>query len=377
MSTAGHLLIRADSTTRMGSGHVMRCLALAQGWKELGGDATFLSCCEGSALEKRVSASGFHFIPLERAHPAPTDLESTLSLLEGTRLESTECNWLAIDGYHFDLEYQQAVRRAGYRLLVVDDTACWPEYEADVLLNQNINAVDLSYVTNAGAELLLGPRYSLLRQEFRTWAEWQRTVPQLGRKVLVTMGGGDPDNVTLRVLEALNRVDVPQLEAKVVVGPANPHHEILSQAVASSQIDIELLDNVTDMPGLMAWDDVAVSAAGSTCWELAFMGLPSILMVLADNQVENTAKLVEAGVAESLGWASAASSKNISDAITGLLKDPKGRETFSELGRRLVDGRGCERVTTRLLEKPSAKSLGATAAYNKTGAEHQPTTGAG
>ena len=322
----------------------MRCLALAQAWQSQGGSVTFLSCCEESALQERVSASGFGFIPLKQAHPAPDDLKTTLS-----QLGRTGSAWLAADGYHFDLYYQQAVRAAGYHLLVIDDTACWPEYAADVLLNQNVNADALPYKTNADAKLLLGPTHALLRREFLDWSEWRRTGPAVARKVLVTMGGSDPDNVTLSVLEALTQVDMPGLEVKLVAGPANPHHDLLRRAVDSSTVNVELLKNVADMPLLMSWADVAVSAAGSTSWELAFMGLPSILMVLADNQKGVARGLDQTGAAISLDEHNRVSQRDLQETLSGLLQDVGLRQQISQQARALVDGKGAARVVEALM----------------------------
>ena len=190
-----------------------------------------------------------------------------------------------LDGYHFDPAYQKAIREAGYRLLVVDDTAHLPAYHADVLLNQNIYAPQLTYSYDPHTVLLLGPMYALLRPEFLVWKEWERHIPDTARHILVTLGGGDSDNVTLKVIQALHDIRLPDLEIRVIVGPANPHRDSLVAAIEHGPHSVELLFDVTDMPGLMAWADIAVSAAGSTCWELLFMGLPSLVGVLADNQV--------------------------------------------------------------------------------------------
>ena len=126
----------------------------------------------------------------------------------------------------------------------------------------------------AHTRLLLGTRYVLLRREFWPWRGWRREIPAVARKVLVTLGGGDPDNVTLKVIRALAQVEIEGLEAVVVVGPANPHLEELQAAVKDTPHPIRLESNVTNMPELMAWADVAITAGGSTCWETAFMGLP-------------------------------------------------------------------------------------------------------
>lgn len=334
-----NLLIRADATTEMGTGHIMRCLALAQAWQMGGNRAFLLSHCESEDLRQRVEATGVGFIPLDNAHPDPADLRTTLTLLR-----DLQAGWLVIDGYHFDPTYQQMVRSAGKRILVIDDTAHLPEYHADILLNQNINAGQLSYMCDTETKLLLGPQYALLRPEFFAWRDQQREISQVTRKVLVTMGGSDPDNATLKVIQAVQQMDVPGLETRIVVGSANPHLEILNHAVRDSASNFQLLTDVSDMPEKMAWAEVAVSAGGSTCWELAFMGVPAVVLVLGENQRANAEALDKGGVALNMGWHGQIVPSQISQAIMQLLASGEVRSAMTHRGQELVDGYGIERV---------------------------------
>ena len=333
------LLIRADANARIGTGHLMRCLALAQGWKARGGQATFITACESDGLRRRLSDEGFQVITLERSHPDPTDWEITSQVLA-----AHPDSWVVLDGYHLDPTYQRQIKQAGHRLLVIDDMAHLSHYYADVVLNQNINAEQLRYRCEPYTRLLLGTRYVLLRSEFLAWREWQREIPKVARKVLVTLGGGDPDNQTLKVIRALQQVDVDGLEAVVVVGASNPHFRGLQSAVRNSQFAIRLVQNVTSMSELMAWADIAVSAGGSTCWELAFMGLPTVVLVLAENQQGIAAGLGKAGVVLNLGWYTETSVTQIARTLLGLLEDRGSRRQMSQRGRELVDGLGSERV---------------------------------
>jgi len=336
-------LFRADASPRMGIGHVMRCLALAQAVHAEKGRAVFLSHCESQSLHRRVETAGIRFLPLGERHPHPADLSTTLALLR-----ELQAAWLVLDGYNFDPGYQQAIRGAGHRLLVIDDMAHFPEYHADLLLNQNINAGQLRYACGPDTTLLLGPRYALLRPEFLTWRGWRREIPRMARNLLVTMGGGDPDNVTLRIVRVLHRVRGIELEAKVVVGPASPHTEELRQAVDGTDGRLHLLANVTDMPALMAWADVALAAGGSTCWELAFMGVPSMAIVLADNQRALAEELGRRGVVVNLGWHEKVTPTQITQAVTRLMADGSSRIEMACRGRELVDGEGTDRVLMRL-----------------------------
>jgi len=291
-------------------------------------------------------------VPVAYPYPDPRDLQNTLDILRTCSAEAREDQkseignptWLVLDGYHLDPIYQQAVRAAVFRLLVIDDMAHLPAYHADILLNQNLGAEKLNYYCDPDTTLLLGSRYALLRQEFLAWHGWQREISDMGRKVLVTMGGGDPDNVTLKVIHALDQVHVDGLEAVVVVGGSNPHYEILHSAIRNLQLKIRLERNASNMAELMAWADVAVSAGGSTCWELLFMGLPSVVLALAENQRGIADELEKAGVTTNLGWFSRVSEDVIAVTLSVLTKADERRCQMSKSGQQLVDGFGSRRI---------------------------------
>jgi UDP-2,4-diacetamido-2,4,6-trideoxy-beta-L-altropyranose hydrolase len=307
---------------------------------------TFLSHCENTRLRSRIEAAGHGFIPLEIPHPDPLDLQTTLSVLDSSGIEAPQAaaDWVVLDGYHFDSSYQQGVRTAGRRLLVIDDLAHLAHYHADVLLNQNINAERLAYRHDADTVLLLGTPYALLRPEFSVSHDRRRDMPAVARNVLVTMGGADPDNVTLKVIQAMAHPALQNLDVRVVVGPANPHLNSLREELEGSVGNVQLLSHITDMADLMAWADVAISAGGSTCWELACVELPGVVLVLADNQKEIAHVLAEYEAAISLGDASQLDVRDIADTVLRLIHDYSLRSSMSEVGRVLVDGKGASRV---------------------------------
>lgn len=352
------LLIRADASASIGSGHVMRCLALAQHWQARGGSVTFLSHCESDAVCQHIKSSGCSFVMLEQPHPDPLDLSTTLSTIKQLANLTSADSWLVLDGYHFDPEYQRMIRSAGHKLIVIDDTAHLANYHADVLLNQNIYADRLDYNCDADTTLLLGTRYALLRQEFLGWREWQRKTPEIARKVLVTMGGGDPDNVTLRVIRALCQVNIEGLEVLVVVGENNPHFDVLKDAISAAAVkehgphpSIQMVRNASNMPELMAWADMAVSAGGSTCWEATFLGLPSCIIVLAKNQLQVAKILGERGIAVNVGWFASINEAELIRTITNMIQDGKRRHEMCLKGKSLVDGKGCDRTVKAILKQ--------------------------
>jgi UDP-2,4-diacetamido-2,4,6-trideoxy-beta-L-altropyranose hydrolase len=337
------LIVRADANALVGTGHLMRCLALAQSWKTRGGKVTFITCCESRDLRESLSDAGMQVVMLDRTHPNPLDWELTSQVLQ----EHSKA-WVVLDGYHFDPEYQRRVKNTGQQLLVIDDTAHLDHYYADTILNQNISADKLSYSCEPNTRLLLGTKYVLLRSEFHAWRDWQREVPEIARRALVTLGGGDPYNVTLQVINSLKILGISDLEVRVVVGASNPHIQILREALFSVPCTIRLLHNVENMPDLMAWADLAVSAGGSTAWELAFMGVPALILTIADNQEGTGKDLQHRGAALNLGWYHMLDVQDLKIAVCNILSDREKRAEMSENGTKLVDGNGVNRLCSFL-----------------------------
>lgn len=340
------LIVRADASPQSGTGHLMRCLALAQAWRVRGGDAAFITCCESAKLRQRLANEGMKVMMLERPHPDPVDWQTTSDVLG-----ASSHAWVVLDGYHFDPEYQSRVKQAGHQLLVVDDIAHLKHYYADIVLNQNINAELWQYSSEPYTRLLLGPRYTLLRSEFLSSVTLKREIPKVARNVLITLGGGDVDNQTLKVTQAVQQIDIDGFEAIVIIGASNRHNMQLKLASHDSTVPIRFVENVTNMPKLMAWADLAVSGGGSTCWELAFMGLPALVMILADNQRAVAEGLDEAGIVVNLGWHKDLAATDIAQALVSLAGAAGQRTEMSQRGRELVDGKGNDRVLTELLAK--------------------------
>ena len=256
-------------------------------------------------------------------------------------------DWVVLDGYQFGTEFQRAIKNAGMRLLVVDDDGCARHYVADLILNQNPCVSRDMYPCNDSSMVLLsGTRYALLRREFLPARPMNRAHVARAQRLLVTLGGADPDNCTHIILEAIALIE--GLTTIAVVGPSNPRAAELEQLAQRVGGRIAIRRNPPDLPQLMAWADLAISAAGSTCWELAFMGLPMLLVVLAENQRPNATSLDELGVARNLGWHGELSKDKVRAAIIHILDDPSVRASMSEKGSVLVDGRGASRVVTEM-----------------------------
>lgn len=335
------ILIRADANVAIGTGHVMRCLALAQAWQDAGGRAIFAMAHATPAVHERLRRESL--VAQLKAEPGSAD--DAQQTVELAARESA--SWVVVDGYVFGADYQEALKDAGLKVLFVDDNGQDGRYCADFVLNQNAHADESLYLNlGAATQLLLGPRFAMLRREFKSWSGWKRDIPGIARRVLVTMGGSDPDNFTQEVIQII--LNTPNLSATVVVGGSNPHVFRLQEIVASARRDVKLVENATNMPELIAESDLAVAGAGTTSWEMCFLGLPALLIVLADNQ-QNTAKeLNRRGVAINLGAAAGIEPSTLASHLTGLVNSRDTRKAMSERGRSLIDGRGAERVVRTL-----------------------------
>lgn len=327
------LLVRTDGDHAIGSGHVMRMLALAAHARAAGHDVRFACARLAPELEKRIAAAGCE---IERAdvEPGSDDDAAWTAGLPG--------DWVLVDGYAFTDGFQAALLAAERAQLIVDDYGHCDRYVANVVLNTNAYADVSTYENRAeNTELLLGPKYALLRPEFV-----RIDVPPTPRpRVLVTMGGADPVDATSWVVDALSRT-TSDLEADVVIGPANPNGDAIRAAVTDPKIHV--YDAMTEMAPTMRTATVAIAGAGITTYELAFLGVPSMLVALADNQVAVAKALAEADAAIDLGWHRTIGADELAKQIDELIADPDRRNAMSMKAQRLVDGRGAQRVLDTL-----------------------------
>jgi UDP-2,4-diacetamido-2,4,6-trideoxy-beta-L-altropyranose hydrolase len=341
---APKLLIRADAGPQIGAGHLMRCLALAQAWQDSGGDCLFASAPMNSALQERLAAEGFGRTQIDAPPGSDADARATI---EAARQHNA--GTVVLDGYGFDAGFQEKIKLAGFRLLVLDDYGHARHYWADWILNQNLRATPEMYRNReAGGRLLLGSQYVLLRREFRKWRDWVRDGRGVARNILVSLGGSDPANATPRVLQALRTLARESWEGVVIAGPANPNRAAIEATSAKCGLPAQVVQNPDDLPSIMARADLAVSGAGATCWELAFMGVPAVLLVLADNQKVVAEPLAAAGAAWNLGALETATPAIIGRALQSMMIDTSARQEMSRRGRALIDGEGCARVLMRL-----------------------------
>src|SRR2546423_3259746 len=205
------LVVRCDASVATGTGHVMRCIALAQALQDVGGRTTFVMAQSVGGIQPRLAQESCEVRSISCVPGSEDDALQTIHLARGRQVE-----WIVVDGYQFGADYQRVLKAAGFKVLFLDDYGHASHYFADLVLNQNKQAKESLYsARDSHTRLLLGPEYCLLRREFKRWRGWKREIASVGHKVLVTMGGSDPDNATEIVIAALQRL--PNVEATVVV----------------------------------------------------------------------------------------------------------------------------------------------------------------
>jgi UDP-2,4-diacetamido-2,4,6-trideoxy-beta-L-altropyranose hydrolase len=360
------VLIRADASTLIGSGHVMRCLALAAQLKALGADLTFACRALPDTLQRLIAAQGHCLLMLPEAEA--TDGASAddtmiqraglaqahavraegfcaqdIAELGAILLHRPRFDWIIVDHYQLDARWEMAARRWGWQLAAIDDLAD-RAHAVDLLLDQNLDASTARYAPRLqrSCRTLFGPRYALLREEFRRAANPLRAE---ATRVVVNFGGMDAVGATLKAMHALE--DLPGLQVDFVAGEGNPYWPQL-QALSSGKANWQLHAHSPAFGQLMAAADVFVGAGGGTSWERAALGLPTICLAVADNQVANACALAEAGVHCYLGLCAEVTVAALRQVIVELLADVERRRQFAERGRRLVDGQGARRVAVAL-----------------------------
>ena len=256
-------------------------------------------------------------------------------------------DWLIVDHYALDASWERALKDYSSRLMVIDDLANRP-HVCNVLLDQSFGrtAGDYRPWAPADAKVLCGSQYALLRPEFaalRTYSLQRRAAPQL-RQLMIGMGGVDKDNVTGLVMETLKMCPLPaECSVTVVMGSTAPWLAEVRQQVHELPWPARLLSGIGDMARLMAESDLAIGAAGSTSWERCCLGLPAIMVVLAENQEKVARGLENAGAAALIERLQDLGAR-LPDLLTAIAERPDQLMAMSTAASRIVDGRGVEAV---------------------------------
>ncbi|GAD64251.1 UDP-2,4-diacetamido-2,4,6-trideoxy-beta-L-altropyranose hydrolase [Aquipseudomonas alcaligenes] len=358
------IAFRADASLQMGSGHIMRCVTLADALKQRGAECHFLCRDHPGHLVELVRGKGHvvHVLNCEQDSPIDPEGPAHAAWLGATQeqdvqaclpiLQALQPDWLIVDHYALDIRWEERLRPFCRRLMVIDDLAD-RVHACDLLLDQNLGRLpgDYARLTPSHCRTLIGPTYALLRPDFSQLREYslqRRKTPAL-RHLLITMGGVDQYNASGRVLDALKQVRLPaDCKISVIMGLQAPWVELVRTMALQMPWPTDVLVNVDDMAQRMAEADLAIGAAGSTSWERCCLGLPTFQLVSAQNQQEAARALEEVGAVRKLSLEDDLSS-TLPRLFDALGKHLEGLRNLTQQAAAVTDGSGCRLLMCELL----------------------------
>ena len=337
----GTLLIRADASVAIGTGHVMRCLALAQAWQDGGGRAVFVAAEMSAGLVPRLQTEKMQLFQLAVLPGSHQDCDQTSAIAN-----RVTANWIVLDGPVFSFSYMRDLRKAAPRVMVFDDEGIERDYSADIIVNQNWGASEDAYQNHEmDCELLLGTEFVLLRREFHRWVDWRREASECRQRVLISMGGSDPDNLTLRAIQAITALDTSDFEVTVLRGGGSPHY-LPDRKIKQANFHVQ--QDTQGMALLLKDSDTAIIAGGGTLWEALFMQCAVLSYVRSTVQRKIITGLAGEGA---VLYLDPAQTEDVTETLRTALHSRDIRRVLSRRGREVVDGLGTKRVLERMLAK--------------------------
>ena len=352
-----NVVFRVDASLKIGTGHVMRCLTLAQMLKENGVDVQFISRKHEGNLIDKIRSRGLNVYELDTSTNSAVDNKLEHShWLETTQeqdaddciniLKAEKTDWLIIDHYALDEQWQKKLKPYYKKILVIDDLAD-RKHQCDILLDQTFGRQNKDYkaLVSKDCKLLLGSQYALLRPEFAKWRGYsleRRSNPKL-KQFFINMGGIDVVNFTENILDELEICNLPNdLNIIVVMGENAPHLKSIKLKADKLPYNTEIKVNVDNMAEIMANSDIAIGASGATSWERCCLGLPTIQIVIAENQKT---------IAKSLVKINAIKIFQDCRKLSGIITAAKNwMVNVSDNSQQICDGLGSIRVIKEILE---------------------------
>lgn len=325
-----NVVFRVDSSIYMGIGHLMRCLSLAGELRAKDILVKFI-CSNLPGNQAGILEKNGYTVHLLPYNASQTEVQQTINTVEQ---EVCKVDWIIIDHYAIDEPWEKQLRPYIKRIMVIDDLAN-RRHDCDLLLDQNYyDNMKSRYegLVSNHCRKLLGPKYALLRPEFLWERKNLRTRDGLIRRILIFYGGTDPGNETEKALKAIRKLNLPGVAIDVVVGSTNPNRVRIGE-LCSSIPGVSFYCQVDNMAQLTANADLALCAGGSATHERCMLGLPSIVTIIADNQLETTAVLDKAGAVRSIGLSRDVTVKKIADAVAEAIANP---EAVRDIGKRAL-----------------------------------------
>ncbi len=349
------VVFRVDSSTEIGTGHVMRCLTLADQLRRAGRECLFVCRELPGNLGRVIRKQGFALSLLKdsgQGTECSASIENEYArwlgvswsddaaqALQAIVSAGCSCELLVIDHYGIDYRWEEILQPAVGRLMVIDDLAN-RRHTCDLLLDQNLHRDMKDHyrgLVPSACLTFLGPSYALLRPQFEVAYQSLPRRDGTVRRMFIFMGGADPSNETSKALDAIGILNRPEIAVDVVVGESNPHRHDINQIVSgmrSTTFHCQV-DNIAE---LMAKADLAIGAGGTSAWERCYLGLPSLMMVLAQNQEELALSIAEAGAGWNLGWAHAVTADQIVRALVDVMSRPDELLSVAQRAESLMHG---------------------------------------
>jgi UDP-2,4-diacetamido-2,4,6-trideoxy-beta-L-altropyranose hydrolase len=313
----------------------MRCLTLADELRKSSADISFVAREMPENLCESIERKEYQFHQLPKSAGKPEDRDWEVDAQEtqvALQRHGSDPDWLIVDHYLLDERWEQRVRPFVRKIMVIDDLAN-RRHACDILLDQNLfrdMTTRYEKLVPAECKLFLGPRYALLRPEFRNALKSLRHRDGMVRRILISFGGSDPTNETKKALDALSRIDLPGVAVDVVVGSLNPHKEMIRR-MSARMPNVTYHCQVQNMAQLMVDADLAIGAGGTATWERCSLGLPCVMIVIADNQAGIADAVAAEGAAVNLKWYDNVSVAILVETLTRIIKNP---ELLREMSKR-------------------------------------------
>ncbi|MFC1904273.1 UDP-2,4-diacetamido-2,4,6-trideoxy-beta-L-altropyranose hydrolase [Chloroflexota bacterium] len=342
-------LIRADGSVHLGLGHIMRCLALAQGLEKIGVSSVFTIRDYEPKVAELIRRCNFEVELIPRGCDLKEDLLLTLELVSQYQVKliiADLCNNDTLANIDEFSQYLQGLKDGGRFLLTLDDLKAIP-FPGDILINPNYGAENWDHGFGSNTKYLLGPAYFIFRQEFIEAARVEREIKTDAKNVLIAIGGSDPFDLTGKVVRVLSKLTL-NLHIVLGIDYTESKERELDETLKHCQGNYKLVRVADNLTELMLWADLAITGGGLTKYETAVTGTPSIIIPQVDYLAELVREFEREGTALNLGLADSVGESDIIKAVERLLKDSALRALMSQRGKKLVDGRGIERIISEI-----------------------------
>jgi len=325
-----NIVFRVDATQKIGVGHLMRCISLSEELTKRKNVCYFLSKIDNNYLINKINEINIY---KKISHN-----EEIFKFLN-----ENDVDWIITDHYDIKSQYIKKIQKNGYNVLSIDDTS-QIHYYSDIVVNQNIGSEKLKFSSEKYTEFLLGTKYVMLRDELLKRKE--KIGKKDVKKILITLGGSDNDNITLKILRSIEN---KQIEILLLIGCFNPFYNEIKN-YAKKNKNIKIIISPKNMADIYLGTDISISAGGSTCYELAYFGIPNIIITLANNQLNIANELCKKNISFYAGKKDNFNSKKLNYYIEELINNKSLYSKMKKFGIELIDGKGKKRIVN-LMDK--------------------------